>query len=496
MNARDAAYCEATVSLARPARSGAAVLEWVTLSMLAVGWAYFSYGYIEDDAFIHLEFARSVADGLGFAFAGNVTNGDTSPLWVLFLILVHAFGIPWIPAAKVACAAGLVLAASGAWKLASDLPHECPTHQRLPFAAFAVIVLSPYFVHWSFSGMEGTAALGLSLWALWAIFLGRLTVPRALFAASLLALGPLLRPELLVFAALVGPVLLWRLWQANEGKSAAYRLACCGGLGLLMLVPSCAWCYYALHAFGSLIPNTNAAKRGGALSGIAWRLVQVYAMGFSVTLLGLPFALIRGMWGRRTPGVIWALLLWPAACVVFYLADHTLVQTRYCLLSMPSASIAVLWLLARILRPRAFAVAAGAMLATSLLVIASIVVPHVRNKSELRESFAAVSAFIRENIPARERVAVFAIGQIEFESQHPLVDLGGITEPEVVPYLNDPRAVLRWAKGRGARYFVGNDPPEPGALPVFAVKVPYIGWSLRHARYSAREPYGVYRLPK
>lgn len=469
--------------------------EAVILGALALTWAYFSYGYIEDDAFIHLEFARNVANGFGFAFAGSATNGDTSPLWVLFLALIHASGIGWIAAAKVACAAGLALAASGAWRLARDLPRECPAHDLLPFAAVAITVLSPYFVHWSFSGMEATAALGLSLWAIWAVFLDRLTTRRALFAASLVALGPVLRPELLVFTASVAPVLLWRYWGAQGGKSTTYRLAFCGALGLLMIIPLCSWCWYAVQAFGSVIPNTNVAKRGGAIGGIASRLIQVYLMGFPVTLLLLPFVLIRGMWWRRTPGVIWILLLWPAACIAFYLVNHTLVQTRYCLLSMPSLSLAVLWLLARIVRPRPFAAATGVMLIASLAVIVSIVIPHVRNKAELRDKFSSVSTFIRENIPSQEPVAVLAIGQIGFESRHPLIDLGGITQPAVVPYLNDPWATLHWAKSRGARYFVGNDPPEQGALQLLQVEVPYIGWSLRHAQYNVRQPFSVYRLP-
>jgi hypothetical protein len=367
----------------------------------------------------------------------------------------------------------------------------------VPFAAVAVTVLSPYFAHWSFSGMEATAALGLSLWAVWAVFIGSLTHRRALFAASLLALGPLLRPELLVFAALVAPVLLWRLWLAQDGKSVMRRLVFCAALGILMLIPLCAWCWYALHAFGSVIPNTNMAKRGGGAFGeLASRLMQVYAMGFPVTLLLLPFALVLGMWRRNTPAAIWALLVWPAGCALFYLVDHTLVQTRYCLLSMPSASIAVLWLLARVSRPARFAAVTAAMLVASLLTIMWIVVPHVHNKAVLREKFSAVSTFIRDKIPAQEPVAILAIGQIEFESRHRLVDLGGITEPAVDPYLSDRVAVLRWAKTRGARYFVGNNSPEQGATAEFDVDVPYIGWTLRHAQYRDTEPYGVYRLPQ
>lgn len=495
MSTQDVLFNKELAPSARPWLRSAILVESLALGLLALAWAWFSYGYVEDDAFIHLEFARSVASGLGFAFAGTVTNGDTSPLWVLFITLIHACGVEWVASAKLACAAGFALAAAGAWRLASDLPRERSAHDLVPFAAVAVTIINPYFAHWSFSGMEATAALGLTFWVVWAVFLNALTVRRALFAAILLALGPLLRPELLVFAALVAPVLLWRFWRAHEGESPTVRLAISAGLAILMMLPVVLWCVYALHAFGSVVPNTNLAKRGGAIGAIALRLLPVYLMGFPVTLLLLPFACVFGMARRQTPGVIWALVLWPTACVAFYLANHTVVQTRYCLLSMPSMSVAVLWLLGRVATPRQLAGAAAAMLLASAFVVVAIVIPHVRNKAELREQFSAVSTFIREHVPPREPVAVFAIGQIEFESRHPLVDVGGITQPQVLPYMSDPAATLRWAKTQGARYFAGSTAPEAEAVPVFVLQVPYIGWTLQHALYRSTESYGVYRLP-
>jgi hypothetical protein len=456
-------------------------IESVVLALAVCAWAYFSYGYVEDDAFIHLEYARSFSSGLGFAFAGHVSNGDTSPLWVLFVSFIQLFAGDWIVAAKIACAAGLVITASGAWRLASDLPHETATHALLPLAAVAVTLINPYFVHWSFSGMEATAALGLSFWAIWAVFANR-----AWLAASLIAIGPVLRPELLVFAALLGPALLWRQWQARRRELVI-------ALAVVMAIPVAVWFVYALHAFGTVVPNTNAAKRGGALPEIASRLVQVYLMGFSVTLLLLPFVCAWSLRSRKTPTVVWALLLWPAACIVFYLANHTLVQTRYCLLSMPSLTLAVLWLLGRVSRPRLFTTSTAGMLVASSVVVVLIVIPHVRNKEELRDVTSMVSTYVRDHVPADAPVAVMAIGQVEFESRHALVDLGGITHPEVVRYLNNPAGTLQWAKGQGARYFVGRQ-PEASAERVFGSELPYVGWSLQHAKYREKEEYGVYRL--
>jgi len=106
-----------------------------------------------------------------------------------------------------------------------------------------------------------------------------------------------------------------------------------------------------------------------------------------------------------------------------------------------------------------------------------------------------VASDIRENLPPQDRVAVFAIGQIEFESQHPLVDIGGITDRSVIPYMSSPGQTLQWARAHGARYFIAGERPEAGAEPVFAAMAPFIGWTFRHSQYSTQQPLVIYRLP-
>ena len=67
-------------------------LAWLFLALSAlwcIVWLIHGWHYWEDDAFIHLEFARSVSRGQGFSFNGHVVNGDTSPLWVYLLVAFH-----------------------------------------------------------------------------------------------------------------------------------------------------------------------------------------------------------------------------------------------------------------------------------------------------------------------------------------------------------------------------------------------------------------------
>src|SRR5690242_1575132 len=54
------------------------------LLALALMWPV--RGYLTDDTFIHLQYARNVATGRGFVFnAGEPVYGSTSPLWVALI---------------------------------------------------------------------------------------------------------------------------------------------------------------------------------------------------------------------------------------------------------------------------------------------------------------------------------------------------------------------------------------------------------------------------
>jgi hypothetical protein len=473
------------------------VLFWsVGVCALTVCWFVFSYGYVEDDAFIHLEFARSVAEGHGFAFNGLVTNGDTAPLWVLVLVAIHATGLEWIECAKLACTLGLLSTVLAIWHITHDLAGNGARAQRLSLATVAVTVLNPYFVHWSFSGMESVTALGLSLWAIRATFLGTPSWRGSLTGAALLGIGPLLRPELLLLAGLCGPVVLWRYGRLAQTGSAAGRWARLAALAAILALPLAAWCLYAQATFGSPIPNTNLAKRGGPLGEIGSRLASVYAAGFPVTLCLFPLvAAARFLQGKRAPAAVWILAIWPLLCVAFYLADHTIVQTRYCLLSMPCLSIVTLWLIEESERPVLLRATTAAMVLVSLATIVVTVVPHVANKKEGVRRFGEIASFLRDHVPQDAPVAVYAIGELAFKSRHPLVDTGGITRPDVIPFMTDRAATVSWAKRNGARYVISSEAPEPGAVQAFSTSMPFFGWTFNRSRYRTDTPLVVYQLP-
>jgi hypothetical protein len=163
---------------------------------------------------------------------------------------------------------------------------------------------------------------------------------------------------------------------------------------------------------------------------------------------------------------------------------------------MPCLTLAVLWILQNSSPGRWFHGVVATMLAVSLLSTVLAVVPLVANKVDGSRALAALSAYLRDHVPRREPIAIYAIGHVAFESGHPVVDIGGITQPGVVPYLNDPPGIVRWAKQQGAHYFVGGGGlPEPGATPLFSTSVRYLGWTFSPARQRATAPLVLYKLP-
>jgi hypothetical protein len=458
-------------------------------------WFFYSYGYIEDDAFIHLEFARSLSEGHGFAFNGQPVNGDTAPLWVMLLAAFHGMGLGWIASAKTLDALGILLALGGVWRIAHDLARSTPPHPYLVPATLLMLSVNPFFVHWSFSGMEAVTALGVSLWAIWSAFSSdEMSWRRAWLGAILLSIAPLLRPELVLLATISGPALLYKSWQLGSKSNLALQIIMVISLGVMMALPTLIWAAYAIHFFDAILPTTNAAKRGGGFVPVAIQLASVYLVGFGVTLGLIPFVAKR-LTMPGVPLIIWVLLLWPLACAAFYLVDHTSVQTRYCLLSMPCFALAVLWLLAEARSPALLRGGFAAIMIVSIVELAMIVFPHVANKVKVVKNVSGAVEFIRDSLPPGAPIAVYGIGQLAFESRHPLIDIGGITRPEVLPYLGDQAATIRWAKAQGAQYYIGGDPPEPDAVRLFTYSEPFLGWSFHRSRYDTATTTAIYRFP-
>ncbi len=483
-----------------------AVAVWVVL------WFVHALGYWEDDAYIHLEFARSLARGHGFSFNGHIVYGDTSPLWVWLLVAFHAAIPDWIAAGKTLTAAAAIFALSGVFAFAHSLTRELGTARSRLFAAamLLVLVVNPYFGYWAFSGMEALAALGLVCWGLVLQAADPLTTPttpgRFLLGCVCAGIAPLLRPEMGFFTILFGLVLFVR-WVNLPLEFRPKLIVFFSGFALVA-GPGLAWGLYAVRTFGSVLPNTNAAKRAGPHDSVVGHLLQVYGFGFPLVLLGLLGLVLRYALGRKAreesstealAGSLtiggWLLFAWTALNSLFYVVNHTYVQTRYIFVTAPLLTIALMALAVK-LNPRLYR--AGAVFGVVFGIVVSLLAtwPLIANKVGVDREYARLAAFLR-TLPPHDAVAHYSIGEAAYLSEHPIIDLGGITRPGVIPFLWDPNEdrLIWWMHEQGARYAVIAHSPEPGSLLVWHDTIPTTGWYLNRGRYRGTELLEVWKLP-
>ena len=484
----------------------------IALSLLiATLWFLAARGYWEDDAYIHLEFARSLAAGHGFSFNHHLVYGDTSPLWVWLLVAFHAVIPNWITAGKTLTAIAALFALTGVFAYARSLVRRW-WHPRAAdtFAAtmLLVFVLSPYFGYWAFSGMEALAAAGLVCWTCLLIAPRHLSWQRVLTAALLAGLAPLLRPEMCFFTFLIAVILFQRI--RNMHVSLTLRIDAFVAAFILLAAPAVSWGFYALHTFGSVLPNTNAAKRAGPADSIVARLLHLYVFGYPATVLA---CLLLCVWiivyfthHRSDPAHTspfatihaggWLLFVWTAINAAFYIVNHTLVQTRYIFVTAPVLTIAV-FAIAAIRWPGVY----KGLLALAVLfgAVTSLTSTRlsVRNKVTSDAIYAQLADTMR-TLPSSAPVALYAIGEPAFLSGHPVIDTGGITRPGVIPFIHDATddRITAWIYTQDAQYEVIDHAPLPGAQLVWSRDLPTTGWYLDPRRYAATDRLQLWKLPK
>ena len=403
-------------------------------------------GYLTDDTFIHLQYARNVAAGHGLVFnLGERVYGCTSPLWVALLADAMSLGFDGLTAAR-ALGVAATLASIG---LFLQLMRRTVRTPSLRAAATLAWAGNAWMVRWSTSGMETPLAVALTLAGFVAFTEGEQWGSRPMRTGALWALAALARPEAVLL------LLLWGVFLLIEADNR-------DGLRRLVfgtLAPVCVyggWLLFARLYFGTFWPQTLVAKAAGGV-GLAyhaenlWRQVRIVGATDGLLAAVLLLALVFG--GRRMwPGVIPAQRLvpwaWVLALPALFSARGVPVLSRYLLPVLPVLG----WLAWRAAerwwvgedpgpaRRRLAAVLATTLaalvLAQNLVVYRSRVLPHVQSFSPaLERSLVAWGRWFDRHTAADAVIATPDIGAIGYYGQRRIVDLAGLITPAMVPRL-------------------------------------------------------------
>jgi arabinofuranosyltransferase len=403
-------------------------------------------GYLTDDTFIHLQYARHLAEGNGFVFnPGERVYGSTSPLWVALLADGLALGLDGLWTAR---ALGAV-ATLGTVVLFMQLMRR--TLRLVSLRCFATIVWAahPWMIRWSLSGMETPLAVALVLAGFVAFTEGKQWGSRPVRTGALWALAALTRPEAVFL------LLLWFVFLVIDTDSREGVRRLIAGL----LPPAFiygGWLLFARLYFGTFWPNTLSAKVAG---GVGWEYVfdtlarQVKIVGASDAVLAgaLLAALVFGgarLWPSRPQAQRLLPWVWVFAVPVLYVMRGVPVLSRYLLPLLPVLA----WLSWRSVErwwagedpapaQRRGAVVLGLALATLALVqglwlYSNAVLPQVRSFSAgLRQSLVPWGEWFGAHTRPGDTIAAPDIGALGYYGRRRVLDLAGLVTPRIVPLL-------------------------------------------------------------
>lgn len=462
----------------------------IALGILAVG-GWLLRGYTTDDTFIHLRYARNLIEHGEISFnPGEPTYGATSPLWIFGLALMLKLGLgPATAAWLLGAICGL-----GALLVADAVLSRFTYPESWKTLVLAAIAADPWFLRWTFSGMETPLATLALLVLVWPLVSGRdlgwgvTREPlwrRYLGWGVAAGLAGLTRPEFLLLAPAALPVLLWfEYYRASAvgGVQARHRarppaptVAAAAG----WLLSAGPWLLYAWVVFGRALPDTAAAKSGAvagglaALAGSLWRaaspLLAVQGFYLLVPLVLIVLVLARprddddgepalalpaddgpaaremaswSVWGPVA--FVGVAVVWTAALVGGYAVRQVWVISRYVSPLAPvvllAASLIVEWLLhgpglSGGTRRAGHAVAVlglAAGIGFNAWIFGTQVVPHARAFPQgLSGCYGDIAGWLRGNMTAGQTVAALDIGAVGYHSGQRVLDLMGLVSPPV-----------------------------------------------------------------
>lgn len=406
-------------------------------------------GFPLDDSWIHLQFARNLASGLGLSYnPGELVTGSTAPLWTALLALL--FALPGDVAFWTKLlGTGLHLAGIDAtWRLARELGLP-----RSLSALAAALTLATSWLVWSaLSGMEIPLFILLSLWGM-VLHLRERSVTsgeaRPPLSLAVLAVAVLARPEgiLLLLLAVLDRILSFERRPSPAVLLKGAALAACALAGPFLFY---AW------AGGSVLPTTYAAKGGGEIRHLLPDL-RYLSNVLNLFLRPQPWmtllagsgavALASRLGGPRDRGLLPALWLFglPLAYSLLTPGPTKMLGNfgRYyfplfpvlIVLGLAGLEPAVTAVASRLRSPGVRAVlgtvGAAVLLAPTLFNFFQGERFYVQNVANVEESDVAIARWLGPRLLPEATLAVNDIGAIKYLLPNRVIDLASIATPEI-----------------------------------------------------------------
>jgi hypothetical protein len=360
------------------------------------------WGFTVDDALISVRYARHVAAGLGWRFnaSGPVTDGVTPLPWALVLAcFARADALTVLARAKVV---GFVVWAVTGVALGVRVGRSAgPRWAR--GGALAVVALSVPIAAHAVSGMETSLAMSLATFAV-------LYAGRPLVVAVLAGLAASLRPELVVWAAVL---------TTGVALASHLRPKDVLGLALLSLVPFVGCALVRTLVWGRPTPLALTAKPGDLEHGL------VYAGAACVVTL-TPILALAPFAIRRSPIALAIVAAGAAhAAAIVMVGGDWMAYARLMVPVAPSLAWAGV-----LVSEGAHPLATAARTAFALAVGIALAPKGSPGRTVGRDREALVLS-ARLALRGLSRIACLDVGWLSAATEEDIVDLGGVTDPSI-----------------------------------------------------------------
>lgn len=398
-------------------------------SLFPIWVASYNLQYHNDDTYITLTYAKSLAKGEGWRYNGGPeTLGTTTPLFAL-VVMGLAYLLP--TGSMLLSAVGFSTFCWLAIGWLFFLGHKSLGLSRHQ-GAFVGISLLLQAGWWQLTfGMEATFLIFGLILTVWIVARGH-----AFLGGVVSALLFLIRPEGLAMVPLAGGWLLWH--QRATWRETSIRF------GSGVLIPFILWGGYAYTTFGYILPNSAMAKLG---QGASWpgklfierllenwlpKFAQTY--GFSSTLSLLwPLALAGVVYSIQRLRPFLLLTLWLAIFVTVY---AYLQAPGYWWYRMPVFFVLYLlgvlgllfFLQQSTYQMKAIGVVACLFYLTLTLQV-SIKNVNQRQADQRASTYLAVAEWLNHNTKAKNSVAFAEIGYLGYFTENRIIDLVGLVDP-------------------------------------------------------------------
>lgn len=431
----------------------------IVFSVATGSFAYYSnqgFGFPLDDPWIHLQFARNVAEHGSFSYYKNEmpTSGSTAPLYTLlaaagFLVTHHEMILSYILG---------VLAYLVAIAYFFRLAERMFAGAILPALAGTVLFALEPRLHWvALSGMETTLFIALVL-ATVHYYQSRKSIGLGIVGGLLLWT----RPEAVILYAAMAADWGFRLIAASGAERKALwtesswllqggAIACVLGLG---------YAGFNLALSGSILPNTYAAKLayyGGTGTDFPTAVFRWLTSGHIVIVSvlaggGVLRTLLQAA-RRQPPDTLIPLLFSVGLFTAYWMKLPYLYQNgRYMMPILPFVILLGLsglrWMLTGAEKRFSPRISARTIRTVQTTLMALLIVQFAlgtwNGRVVYQESCKYISdrqvrtAFwIRDHLPPDAIVATHDVGALAYYSERRVVDMVGLISPEIIDHIKD-----------------------------------------------------------